>query len=182
MKRAFLIASIVLGPLGLAACADNPMGPVAPGEAAYEPPPPEGGSFESRDFAWSQQPGSGSIVGTLAFRGGGEPFTCQGFDETLTPETVWSRHRMVILYGSANAAAVPVSVVRARGPAAPSGDLGRYVRKTRCDEANHFSFTGLPNGAWYVITVAKPTDRSNDGVAVTRRVETRGGPRSVTLY
>ena len=100
----------------------------------------------------------------------------------LTPETAWSRRRMIILYGSATAAAVPVSIVRARTPSAPSGDYARYVRKTTCDETNHFSFLGLPDGAWFVITVGKPVDGSGEGVAVTRRVETHGGPRSVTLY
>lgn len=88
---------------------------------------------------------------------------------------------MVILYGSANAAAVPVSIVRARSPSAPSGDLARFVRKATCDESNRFSFSGLPDGAWFVITVAKPIDGQGEAVAVSRRVETRGGARAVTL-
>lgn len=89
---------------------------------------------------------------------------------------------MVTLYGSANAAAVPVPIVRARTPGAPAGDYARFVRRATCDGANRFHFDGLPEGAWFVITVAKPLDGQGETVAVTRRVETRGGPRTVTLY
>lgn len=88
---------------------------------------------------------------------------------------------MIILYGSASAAAVTVSIVRARTPGAPAGDYARFVRKTTCDAANRFSFEGLPDGSWFIITVAKPADGQGETVAVTRRVETRGGVRSVTL-
>ena len=180
MKRFQILAAVGFVAMLAAACADTPLGPVSP-TASYEAPPPEGGAFEARDFAWSQQGGGASIVGALAFHGGGGRYTCQGGDVILTPETAWSRRRMVILYGSANSAAVPVSIVRARGPSAPSGDLAHYVRKATCNESNRFSFSGLPDGAWYVITVAKPIDGQGESVAVSRRVETRGGPRSITL-
>lgn len=180
MKRFLIITTVGFASLLAAACADTPLGPISP-TAAYEAPPAEGGAFEARDFTWSQRGGGASIAGTLAFHGGGGRYTCQGGDVILTPETAWSRRRMVVLYGSANSAAVPVSVVRARGPSAPSGDLARYVRKATCDESNRFFFAGLPDGAWYVITVAKPIDGQGESVAVSRRVETRGGPRSLTL-
>jgi hypothetical protein len=145
--------------------------------ADFAPP----GPFQPADFAWSTRPGGSSIDGVLAYRGGGGRYTCEGGDVILTPETTWSRRRMIILYGSATQAAVPVSVVRARTPGAPAGDYARFVRKTTCDASNHFSFQGLPNGQWFVITVAKPVDDDGEPVAVTRRVETRGGPRSVIL-
>lgn len=180
MKRLTIIAAVGFISLLVTACADVPLGPVSP-TSGYEPPPAEGGVFEARDFAWSQRGGGASIVGALAFHGSGGRYTCQGGDVILTPETPWSRRRMVVLYGSANSAAVPVSIVRARGPSAPSGDLARYVRKATCDASNRFSFSGLPNGAWYVITVAKPIDGQGESVAVSRRVETHGGPRAITL-
>ena len=31
-----------------------------------------------------------------------------------------------------------------------------FVKRTVCDQNSRFSFSGLANGAWYVITVAKP--------------------------
>jgi hypothetical protein len=180
MKRLVSTLSILLTCGVLAACADQPMGLSSPGAPVADLAPP--GPFQPADFAWSTRRGGSSIEGVLAYRGGGGRYTCDGGDVILTPETAWSRRRMIILYGSASAAAVPVSIVRARTPGAPAGDYARFVRKTTCDAANHFEFEGLPQGSWFVITVAKPIDGEGETVAVTRRVDTRGGPRSVTLY
>ncbi len=88
---------------------------------------------------------------------------------------------MLILYGSANAAAAPAWVVRARTASAGVGDYARFVRRTTCDGANHFSFQGLPDGAWFVITVGKPEGNQGEAVAVTRRVETHGGVTAANL-
>jgi len=87
---------------------------------------------------------------------------------------------MIILYGSYVRAAQPLEIVRARTPGAPSGDYASYVRKTTCDEANHFSFKGLPDGAWFVITLARPAG-GGDPVAVMRRVETHGAVATLNL-
>jgi len=88
---------------------------------------------------------------------------------------------MTILYGSPQSAAVPVALVRARTPSAPSGDYASFVRKVKCDGASHFGFPQLPEGGWFLITVARPLGAPGEPVAVMRRVETRGGPRFVTL-
>ncbi|HLZ83452.1 MAG TPA: hypothetical protein VKQ54_07775 [Caulobacteraceae bacterium] len=177
MHRMYFLA---ISALGLASCAEGPtvFGPSPTG--VYEPTPPAV-SFDSRDFAWSTAAGTGSISGALSYRQGGAHYTCQGGDVLLTPETAWSRRRMVILYGSAIGAAAPVSIVRARTPSAGTGDYARFVRRTTCDAANHFSFAGLPDGAWFVITVGKPLDRPGEPMAVTRRVETHGGGVTVNL-
>ncbi len=176
MKR---FALITFAAASLAACAEEPMGPVAP----YPSPPLSGSAsdFRAEDFAWSTRPGSGTIAGSLGFHTPASRYTCQGGDVILTPETTWTRRRMFILYGSPVAAAVPLDIVRARTPSAPSGDYARFAKKTICDADNRFGFTGLPDGAWFVITLAKPTDMRGEPIAVMRRVETRGGARSVTL-
>ena len=101
-----------------------------------------------------------------------------GGDVILTPETPWSRRRMFILYGSTTSAAVPLDVVRARTTATSSGDYASYVRTTTCSGGERFSFAGLPDGGWFVITLAKPVDGQGEPIAVMRRVETRGGPRN----
>lgn len=137
--------------------------------------------FRAEDFAWSIGKGEGSISGVLAYRSNGGRYTCEGGDVILTPETPWTRRRMVILYGSPVAAAVPLDIVRARTPSAPSGDYARYAKRTTCDADNHFGFAGLPDGGWFVITLAKPVDAGGEPIAVMRRVETRGGARTVTL-
>lgn len=167
--------------LALASCAEGPAGFGPPPPGAYEPIPPGAATFDSRDFAWSTAHGAASISGALAYHQGGAQYSCQGGDVLLTPETAWSRRRMIILYGSARAAAAPVSIVRARTPSAGAEDYARFVRRTTCDQANHFSFHGLPDGAWFAITLGKPVDRPGEPIAVMRRVETHGGEVSVTL-
>lgn len=178
MKRFALIAAAAVS---LAACAEEPMGPVSPTASA---PPAAGGSanvFRDEDFGWSTSGGSGSIAGTLGFRTNSARYSCQGGDVILLPETAWTRRRMVILYGSPAAAAVPLDIVRARTPSAPSGNYARYAKRTTCDAENHFGFSGLPDGAWFVITIAKPVDGAGDPYAVMRRVEIRGGQKFVSL-
>jgi hypothetical protein len=157
------------------------MGPGPGAGPAYEAAPSAGTVFDPREFSWSTASGSGSISGVMAYRQGAQRYGCQGKDVLLTPETAWSRRRMFILYGSVNAAAAPVSIVRARTPSAGAGDYARFVRRTTCDENNRFSFRGLPDGSWFVITVGKPLDGPGEPVAVTRRVETHGGPAYAPL-
>jgi hypothetical protein len=182
MKRAL---AILLAAASLAACtttSEAPSGGLPP-----PPPPPRGEQppsamvFRPSDFAWSTVPGSASLQGTMGYKAGAVRYSCQGGDVVLTPETLWSRRRMTILYGSGVNAAVPVATVRARTPSAPSGDYANFVRHATCDATNHFSFGGLPDGAWFVITVAKPVGVAGDPVAVMRRIETRGGSRAVLL-
>jgi hypothetical protein len=167
--------------LVLASCAETPAGSGLIGTQTVETPAASAAGFDARDFAWSTAAGPGSIVGVLAYRAGATRYSCQGSDVILTPETAWSRRRMIVLYGSANAAAVPVSIVRARTPSAGAGDYARFVRRATCDTTDHFTFAGLPNGSWFLITVGKPTDGAGEPMAITRRVETRGGKVSATL-
>lgn len=179
VKSALLLT---FGALLLTGCAEAPMGP----EAVGPPPPPilappPSTAFDPAQFAWSTRSGPDSIQGALQFHRGGVRYTCAGGDVLLTPETPWSRRRMVILYGSASAAAVPVSIVRARTPSAGAGDYARYVRRTTCDREDHFTFEGLPDGAWFVITIGRPADGSGEALAITRRVESRGGAHLVVL-
>lgn len=166
------IALIAAALVGLAACQTmEPLGP--------PPPPPGEASFSAEDFSWSAVPGPNSIVGRVATRGG--RYTCQGASVLLTPETPWSRRRMVALYGSSERSALPADEVRARTPSAPQGDYSNFIRRATC-EGDRFSFAGLPDGAWYVITLAKPVNaRSGEGnLALMRRVITRGGRIAVT--
>ena len=163
----------------LAACAPT-LGPPPPG---YVPPPAPGQpAFRPSEFAWSQQPGDNSIVGRLTFAKGPAHFTCQGASVILTPETPWSRRRMEVLYLSSERAALPADEVRARTPEAPPGDSSPYIKRTTCDADSHFTFSHLPAGAWYVITIAKPAHGGGQSLALMKRVMTRGGKATnVTL-
>jgi hypothetical protein len=180
MKRLVLLAAALIG---LASCEEAPLGPVGlggPSPSADQGLPPAA-PFDPRDFAWSTAPGQDTLIGALAYRRSGLPYGCEGEDVLLIPDAPWSRRRMIILYGAANGAAVPVSIVRARTPSAPPGDYARFVRRTTCDAQGRFAFQGLPDGVWYVVTVAKPLDVAGEAMAITRRIELHGGSRSVTL-
>jgi len=175
MKR---LLAVVLSAAAVAAC--NTTSSIGPPPPPVEPP--SAAVFRPQDFAWSTASGSASIAGALTYRAGQVRYSCNGGDVVLTPETLWSRRRMTILYGSPSSAAVPVDAVRARTPSAPSGDYAAFVRHAPCDQNNRFNFSGLPSGAWFVITVAKPVGAQGASVAVMRRIETRNGQtRNVTL-
>lgn len=160
----------------LAGCAPS-LGPPPPGRPGPTPSGPAlASTFRPQDFAWSTAPGAGRVDGRLVYRQGQTRYTCSGAGVVLTPETPWSRRRMTILYASPDRAALPADEVRARTPSAPSGDYSAFVKRTVCDANSRFSFSGLANGAWFVITVAKPAGgAAGTDIAIMRRVEIRGG-------
>jgi len=168
-----LAAALVL----LAAC-ETTSGPPAPPRAEA----PSASVFRTADFSWSAVPGRGRMDGKLTYRRGEQRYTCAGAAVILTPETLWTRRRMTVLYKSSSFAALPVSEVRARTPSEPGEDYSAFVRRATCDGGDSFSFSGLPDGAWFVITVAKPVGPGSESMAIMRRVETKGGkPLSMAL-
>lgn len=173
-----LRSAVLLGLASLtAACAGPMLGPAPPGRSRPTPGP---AVFSAADFAWSQKAGRNTIAGRIAYQQGAQRFSCAGAGVVLTPETPWSRRRMTVLYGSADRAALPTAEVRARTPSAPVGDAGPFIKRTTCDSNDRFSLTGLPDGAWYAIVLARPVGQPRaEGVALMRRVTTRGGRVSI---
>lgn len=134
--------------------------------------------FRPGDFAWSQTPGKGGIEGQLTYGQSGQPFSCATSAVVLTPETPWVKRRMMILYNSDQSSILPAAEVRARTPPGSSQDYSAYVRRTTCDATGRFSFSGLPDGSWFVITVAKPIAAGGPpgrDVAIMRRVTLKNG-------
>src|SRR5437868_6109144 len=135
-------------------------------------------AFRPADFAWSQVAGKGGIEGQLTYGQSGQPFSCAASAVVLTPETPWVKRRMLILYNSDQGSILPAADVRARTPPGSSQDYSGYVRRTTCDASGHFSFSGLPDGSWFVITVAKPAAAGGPpgrDVAIMRRVTLKNG-------
>lgn len=166
----FLAAAALLG--SLTACAPTYGPPPAGRPAAL---PPSDATFRAGDFAWSQAPGRNTLAGALG-HAGLVHYTCAGATVVLTPETPWATRRMEVLYKSSQRAALPADDVRSRQNQAPPGDSNPYVKRATCDAADHFSFTNLPDGAWYVVTIAKPAaGAAGPTLAVMRHVTTRGG-------
>jgi len=179
------IIGVILAALALAACAETLGGPFTPVPVNAPPPPPPPpaysapDSFRDADFAWSTAGGDGKVVGVMAFKSDAAAhYTCQAV--VLAPETPWSRARMRTLYLSTTAADIPADDVKTRTSSEHAAEYGRYVRQAPCDATGHFAFTGLPDGAWYVITVAAPVG-GGVRMAVMRRVETNGETVRVVL-
>lgn len=168
------LSAILLASALVSACNTGPMlGPPPPGRVR---PAPSLAVFSTADFAWSQKPGRNTISARVTYAQGAVRFSCAGAGVVLTPETPWSRRRMAALYGSTERAALPTAEVRARTPGAPAGDAGPFVKRTTCDNQDRFSFSGLPDGAWFAIVLARPVGQPRaEGVALMRRVTTRGG-------
>lgn len=165
-----LAAAALLG--ALSACAPI-YGPPPPGRMATRPA--NDATFRAGDFAWSQAPGHNTLAGALG-HGGPLRYTCAGATVVLTPETPWATRRMEVLYRSAQRAALPADDVRSRQAQAPPGDSNPYVKRATCDAADRFSFSNLPDGAWFVVTIAKPVPAAaGPTLAMMRRVTTRGG-------
>ena len=72
--------------------------------------------------------------------------------------------------------AADADLVRRRTPPERSQDYSNFVKRAKCGPAGEFSFTGLPDGAWYVITVARPqAPAAGPEMALMRRVTVKGG-------
>lgn len=179
MSRAVrLIAAASLAGL-VSACSATTGGGPAP-SAGPSAPAPDRYAFSAEDFAWSQVKGKSQVAGRVTYKQGPVRYTCAGATVILTPETPWSRRRMEVLYKSAERSALPSAEVRARTPMAPPGDSGPFIKRAICDAADRFSYAGLADGAWFMITIAKPVGVQGDAVALMRRVVTKGGKLTVT--
>jgi hypothetical protein len=170
LRRLALAAALI----GLAAC-ETTGGPPAPPPSSKASPT----VFRPDDFSWSAVPGKGRIDGRLAYRRSEQRYTCAGAAVILTPETPWTKRRMNILYKSSTYAALPIEEVRARTPSEPDADYSAFIRRAVCSSTDTFTFTKLPDGAWFVITIAKPVG-GKGSLAIMRRVETRNG-RAINL-
>ena len=159
-SRRIALAAVAVVGLTLAACATTPMGGGTTGPAV----------FSADDFAWSARPGQASINGRVAFAQDGRSFNCVG-NVGLIPDTPYTRARMQRLYGSTDRAAVPAAVVRARSAGEQGADYRSFERAEACADGA-FSFSGLPDGSWFLISPVKAGD---DIMVVMRRVQTRGG-------
>lgn len=153
--------------LMLAGCETGPAGPY--GGAVPPPPPPPPRS----EFAWSTGTGSNAVEGVGVWRRGRHRFSCAGQSVGLTPETPYTRQRMIELYGSDEQAIRSVAEVRAHSTGGPSRDYGAYVRSTRCDARGRFVFHGLPDGGWFVIV--RGSSGAGASEVAMRRVKVEGG-------
>ncbi|HEX8231805.1 MAG TPA: hypothetical protein VF559_00465 [Caulobacteraceae bacterium] len=169
MKRLLLFSLLAAATLSACSTYGPPYGP--PPQVV---PPPET-PFRAEDFTWSQAPGAAGVRGAVAFQAAAGPYTCAGASVALIPDTAYSRGRIIRLYGVADRAAVPVSVVRARQEGRAGEAYAAFVRTARCGAEGSFSFERLPPGSWFLVASAKPLAGKGDTMVLLRRVRTRPG-------
>ena len=164
----FAVAALLL----VAGCATDQ--PPPPSRVAPMAGRPQGPEFKAADFAWATVAGKGRIDGKLVFKAGATTYSCAEAGVLLTPQTEWTRARMVTLYKSADHAALPAAEVRAR--TVRSNDYSAYVRRATCDPTGRFTFTNLPDGGFFAITVVKPTPAgAGEDMAIMRYVKVANG-------
>jgi len=173
-RRALTIALAAAGAALLAACQTAPIAP----PPYRPPPPPPPPPTPAEEFAWSTARGANNLTVQLSFQAApGQQWSCAGFAEALMPETSYSRGRMMALYGSAERAVQTVAQVRTRSAANPGADYGQFVKTAQCDAQDNFTFTDLPDGAYYVIARVKqvrPAGQAGEMVIMQRVELSRG--------
>lgn len=166
--RPLFVAALLL----VAGCATDR--PPPPTRGAPTVAPSQGAEFKASDFAWATVAGKGRIDGRLTYKSGALAYSCAEAGVLLTPQTAWTRQRMITLYRSADHAVLPAAEVRAR--TVRSNDYSAYVRRATCDPIGRFTFTNLPDGGFFAITVAKSvTPGVGPDMAIMRYVKVSNG-------
>lgn len=107
--------------------------------------------FSEADYAWSQASGKNSIAGAAVLRTvGGEARTCASFEVELSPKGPYSSERMILTYGSLEKGFAEKDPTIDLAPEPP--EFRWLVRKTTCDGAGNFSFDGVPDGTYFIVT------------------------------
>lgn len=122
------------------------------------PSPP----FDASAFTWSQGEGANSLNGEALMRTRlGEVRTCAGLPVQLVPSTPFVEAFVRRKYGAIAGGlygAQPLLYKQIKLDA----QVTPFVRTGVCNAQGQFSFPGLPNGAWFVITTVTwedPGDR-----------------------
>jgi len=124
---------------------------------------------------WARRSGSNAVTGTAILRASGKTHSCAGQSANLIPDNAYARARMRAIFGSETRGMRASSL----GPAKFDRDDPLYVsslRTARCDASGGFSFSGVPDGVWYVTSSVKWQDGSQaEGGSMMQRVDLRGG-------
>lgn len=129
--------------------------------------------FDEAALAWAKAPGSNTISGDALLRTvGGEVKTCAGLDVSLTPKSPYVEEYMARRFNSFNSGYSPYGAAL-QGNYALNPALGPYVIRKKCNAQGAFNFSGLPDGAYYV--VANVTWQAVQGYGAYTYLATQGG-------
>lgn len=135
-------------------------------------------TFSPSSVAWFNTKGTGSIEGQAFFQTrGGQPRTCAGLQIFLEPQSAYGDERLLAIYGSLNSGYVPAALTRVQF--VPDDPAYKQAMKTSvCDAQGNFSFTNLPPGKYYVVSVIAwnvPGTYGLDGGALMKSVSLDAG-------
>lgn len=142
--------------------------------------------FDVDDVAWSTAPGRNSVRGTAVHKTlARSSRTCASLPVRLVPDSSYARLRFHELYGSEEAGESTGPNFNAYGPERSDPRYLNVARVANCDSQGNFSFEGIPDGTWYVLS----TDNSRSqhganppGSALFKRIQLKDGQAAdVTL-
>jgi hypothetical protein len=165
------IRSALLIVLAVAACSDGPP------RKYYSREP-----FQPADVAWSMASGTNSLTGTAVFKyADNEPRPCADVPVRLVPDSPYARLRLQELYGSDLSGVSSGPGYGLYGPERVDYRWLDTAKTAHCNSQGSFSFEGVPDGVWYVVSAwGAWTDKEGRGAAMFKRVELRGG-QAVTI-
>jgi hypothetical protein len=117
--------------------------------------------------------GTNTIQGNAFMRQqGGGVVTCAGNEVFLTPDTDYSKERMVAIYGSSE-------IGLSQRPIQFIPDIKAYkdlVKKTQCNSQGNFKFEKVADGTFYVVTsVLWQVANSPQGGNLMKKVSVKNG-------
>lgn len=167
--RPLLAVSFLVPVALLAGCATVPQPP------AYVSTP-----FDPAAYAWFSAEGDNTITGNAVLRTvGGDVRTCAASSVGLVPGGAYTRERMMLVYGNVERGYRSISAPGVQF----ANDSPAYLamlRQAPCDAQGNFTFTGLPDGEYFVLSrvvwgVPMQYHTEMQGGTLMQRVEVRGG-------
>lgn len=164
MRKIVRVVAVVLGlPLAYAGCASRQ-------EHVRQSAPPFAKIQTKFDYSEHEayaKPGENGISGQTFLRQEGG-VTCAGSRVLLLPATDYFRE----MIGHIIAGSEP------KPPEKTYPSLKSMIRRTQCDAQGNFSFSEIPDGAWFVLT--QVTAR-HGGVLITEMTLSNGGTIQILL-
>lgn len=166
MRKIVRVVAVVLGlPLGYAGCSSRQ-------EHVRQSAPPFvkiQTKFDYSEHEAYAKPGENGISGQAFLRHEGDSVvTCAGSRVLLLPATDYFRE----MIGHIVAGSEP------KPPEKTYPSLKGMIRRTQCDAQGNFSFSEIPDGAWFVLT--QVTAR-HGGVLITEMTLSNGGTTQIVL-
>lgn len=137
--------------------------------------------FKAADVEWIKGSGDSSISGTAFLKiNDNEQKGCAGFNVELLPVAQYSNERIFNIYGNNSLGQI---LLKDGVPKFTPDHPGyhEFVRKSQCDNKNHFSFKDLPMGDYYVIVfvIWKDGEGQDVGGALMKKVSLKAGDNQV---